>query len=59
MNNFKLPHHVYMRKTFPLLNNAKMSKQFRLTDGHIKFVTTISESSGGDSYVDDEVMYWS
>ena len=46
-------------KVFPLLYNAKMKRRSRLTDGLIKFVITISDSSGGDSYVDDEVMGWS
>jgi hypothetical protein len=48
-----------MWKIFPLLNNAKMKSRSRLTDGHIKFVTTISDSSDGDNSVDDEVMEWS
>jgi len=29
-----------------------------LTERHIKFVMMISDNSGGDSYVDDEVMEW-
>ena len=36
-----------------------MKRRFRLTDGHSKFLMTVSESSGGNRYVDDEVIDWS
>jgi len=36
-----------------------MKRRSRLTDGHIKFVMTISDNSDGDNSVDDEVMEWS
>lgn len=36
-----------------------MKTRSRLTEGHVKFVMTICDGSGGESYVDDEVMDWS
>jgi hypothetical protein len=30
-----------------------MKRRSRLTDGHIKSVMTVNDSSGGGSYVDD------